>query len=659
MSIKKLFDSARNNYLSTTTTKDVFKNVESGENVSEVKVKQDTFIPAVDFSEPENFVKYGSAYLYYKAAMEQIYDYFPYDGSDAEINKFYNDLLDIEKYIFNNRYPRTNGYALLSADGWGSLNGSIDNGYGTPDNLEHITFYGGPHTSSYTNLSDAFPTDAKSHRQASNVFDTDIYRTKGLPSDYASGTRQSNLRSNFDTGVTIEFWLKKASFDNSKTEKEVIFDMWNNGVSGSSFLITAQSSSSGILQQSIGQNLTTSSLGSFSHYAVTFYNSGSNLITELYVNGTLNDSNATAGTLNELNPKNMTGRIGALLTASVDAGNVYGSIGAGKLSASLDEFRFWKARRNSEEIGLNWKSQVRGGTNTDINNTTLGLYYKFNEGITSNNEVDKSVLDYSGRLSNGSWVGYDIYSRTTSSAFVEAGVRTTEFLDPIIYSSHPDVSWVLSEAEDKEDDLKLISHVVASYLDKLSLQIESVPNLKNLTYTSSSATPTTFARNMAQSLGLYMPEIFVDADVLEKFSNRTEDTFLESDLTETKNLIYLNIFNNLSEIYKSKGTEKSVKNILRCFNLDDEVVKLRTYSDNNRFYLENKLIETLADDTLINFGTGSNYNGVVYQASDSSNSESFSFISGSYESDKEDRFGFSLESSILFPFYREDDNTFD
>ena len=51
--------------------------------------------------------------------------------------------------------------------------------------------------------------------------------------------------------------------------------------------------------------------------------------------------------------------------------------------------------------------------------------------------------------------------------------------------------------------------------------------------------------------------------------------------------------------------------------------------------------------------------GVVYQASDSSNSESFSFISGSYESDKEDRFGFSLESSILFPFYREDDNTFD
>jgi hypothetical protein len=703
MSIKKLFDSTNRNYLSNTTTKDAFKNVESSENVSEIKTKQETFIPAVDYSEPENFVKYGSAYLYYKAAMEQIYDYYPYDGSDAEINKFYNDLLDIEKYIFDNRYPRTNGYALLSADGWGSLNGSIDNGYGTPSSLEHITFYGGPHTSSYTKLSDAFPSDAKSIRQASNVYDEDIYTSDSLPSDYGTGTRQSNLRSNFDTGVTIEFWLKKAAFDNTKTEKEVIFDMWNNGVSGSAtygrlrveltgaasgspFLITAQSASSGFLQQSIGQSLTTASLETFSHYAVTFYNSGSNIITELYVNGALNDTNTTAGSLNELNSKNMTGRIGALLTASVDAGNVYGAPGAGKLSASLDEFRFWKARRNGEDIGLNWRSQVRGGVNTDISNTTLGVYYKFNEGITGESTIDDNVLDYSGRLSNGTWTGYDTYSRSTASAFVESGNRTSEYLDPIIYSTHPSVSslrtdllakgenfdlnnnsafvnlmpsWILAEADDKEDELKLISHIVASYMDKLSLQIESVPNLKNLTYTSSSVTPTAFARNMAQSLGLYMPEIFVDANVLEKFSNRTEDTFLESDLIETKNLIYLNIFNNLSNIYKSKGTEKSIKNILRCFNLDDRVLKLRTYSDNSRFFVEDKLVETLSDDTSINFGVGTNCNGVIYQAADPSNAESFAFISGTYEENKEDRYGFSLETGIIFPFYVDDDQNFD
>ena len=40
----------------------------------------------------------------------------------------------------------------------------------------------------------------------------------------------------------------------------------------------------------------------------------------------------------------------------------------------------FEAARNPEEIGINWFTQVRGGTNTDISNTTLGVYYKFNEG---------------------------------------------------------------------------------------------------------------------------------------------------------------------------------------------------------------------------------------------------------------------------------------
>ena len=704
MSIKKLFDSTKNsrNYLPSTSTKDQFKNVESSDNVGELHTKQESFIPPVDYSEPENFVKYGSAYLYYKGAMEQIYDYYPYDGSDAEINKYYNNLLDIEKHIFNNQYPRTNGHINISADGWGTLSGQLSGGYGTPSSLEYITFYGGPHTSSYTKLADAFPSDKKGVRESSNIYDEDIYTSKGLPSDYGSGTRQSNLRSNFDTGVTVEFWLKKIAFDTSLTEKEVIFDMWNNGVSGSStygrmtieltgaatgspFLLTAQSSSTGIYQQSIGQNLTTASLENFSHYAITFHNSGSTLKTELYVNGTLNDTNVRVGSLNELNSKNMTGRIGALLTASVHE-HPRGEDGAGKLSGSLDEFRFWKVKRNAEQIGLNWKAQVRGGSNTDVSNATLGVYYKFNEGITQTSSVDSSVLDYSGRLTNGTWTGYDASARSTGSAFVEAGGRTSEYLDPIIYSFHPDVaslestlltrgenfdlnnnaafvnlmpSWILAEAEDKSDDLKLLSHIVASYMDKLYLQVESLPKLRNMSYTSASATPTPFAQNMAQSLGLYTPELFIDSDVLEKFSNRTETTFMENDLVETKNLIYLNLFNNLSSIYKAKGTEKSVKNILRCFNLDDSTLKLRTYTDNNRFSLEDNHVQVLADDTSINFGIGANYDGVVYQAADSTNADSLGFISGSYLSDREDRYGFTLETGIIFPYFKDDDNTFD
>ena len=38
------------------------------------------------------------------ASFSYISGYYPYDGSDAEINGFYNKLLDVEKYIFNNLY---------------------------------------------------------------------------------------------------------------------------------------------------------------------------------------------------------------------------------------------------------------------------------------------------------------------------------------------------------------------------------------------------------------------------------------------------------------------------------------------------------------------------------------------------------------------------
>ena len=204
MSIKKLFDSPNRNknYLSDTDRKTAFADVESSRNVEQLSEKQTTFVPQIDFSEPENFVKYGSAYLYYKAAVERIYDYYPYDGSDAEINKFYNGLLDIEKYVFNNEYPRTNGHAIISADGWGTLNGSIDGGYGLPNTLEYITFFGGPNKSEYTTLASAFSNPKDSKFQHSNIYDTDIYTTAGEPTDFGSGTRKSNLQSNLDNPFT-------------------------------------------------------------------------------------------------------------------------------------------------------------------------------------------------------------------------------------------------------------------------------------------------------------------------------------------------------------------------------------------------------------------------------------------------------------------------
>ena len=150
MSIKKLFGSTNKsrNYLAETNEKNAFTDVESAKNMQEIAIKQETFVPQIDYSKPENFAKFGSAEQYSKTAVERIIDYYPYDGSEAERQEFLNNSTYLDLYVLEQRYPTTTGYAHLSVSGWGSLSGSKVGSYGQPETLEYIQVIGGPHTAS-------------------------------------------------------------------------------------------------------------------------------------------------------------------------------------------------------------------------------------------------------------------------------------------------------------------------------------------------------------------------------------------------------------------------------------------------------------------------------------------------------------------------------
>ena len=708
MSIKKLFSQHRTDsrdYSDYADDKTTFDSVESSRNASEISIEKNTFVPQVDYSQPHKFAKFGSAELYYSGAMTHIIDYYPYDGSDAEKNKFYNGLMPVERYIFDKKYPRFNGYGILSATGWGTGTVTAD-GYGQPNTKEYIIFKGGPHGTSGS-LSSIVNNPYNNKYQNANIYDTSLYTTAGLPSDYGQGTRESNLRTNFDTGVTVEFWLKKDAFNNSLSEKEVVFDLWNSGSSGSAgygrltlaltgaasgspFIITAQSGtvSASVSNSSIGDSLTTGSLSAWHHYAFRFYNTGSNLVAKLYVDGNLNDTNTYASnTLGDITSGSMLATIGALVGPPSGSTAIRGD---GKLSGSIDDFRFWKASRNSEQISVNYFDNVGGGSNTDISNTTLGVYYKFNEGITTDSTIDSTVLDYSGRISNGVWVGYGESSRNTGSAIVLAGAATKEYKEPVVRAAHPDYitlnsnlitsgsnhdvnnnssflnyapSWVLDLHDETENkNLKIISHMVGAYMDKMYLLAAQIPTFKQVNYTTASHAPIPFASHLPTSLGLYVPDLFVDATILENLSDRTKTEHFESKLNDTKNLIYLNLYNNLTNIYKSKGTEKAIRNVMRCFNLDDELISIKVYNNNSRYTIKDNLKQTVVEKTAINFDTADNNSAIVYQRKNTLNSDSSGFISGSQGDGAygpEEHNGATAEVDIIFPKYLKNKTTFD
>lgn len=714
MSIKRLFEKGKTDKVVTSTDLDSIRgDIESGKNLEERFEDINRFVPQVDFSNPENFARFGSAEKYYTDSIDRILRSYPYDGSEAEVNEFFNESNYIDNYVFENLYPRTTGYITFSPHdtsndngGWGANDTSpaaATRYYGEPTTKEYIELRGGPHTGSYGMPSGSIPTTFT----GSNYYSTDIYNPVKASPIGRDGTRESNLRMNLDDGITVEFWLKKESFVTSKTQKEVIFDLWNQVTSSSpqygrlrieltgsgyaedganpfrmTFISGAFSGDAGFSEVPLGgTTITTASVADnkWHHYAFSVVKESTANVIRFYRDGSLVNTVSTGSTTGEVTGS-LVGFIGALQTPPSRSATPGDSmIGWGKLSGSLDDFRYWKVRRTSEQINKNYFTHVRGGANTDIANAELGVYYKFNEGVTGDSTLDSTVLDYSGRLSNGIWVGYASDARSTGSAIIESsGSNATEFKDPIIYHTHADVqtlrnnlaasasyydtlnntslyhsmpSWIIDEDDEAGSTLKDLTQVLGGYLDTLYLQIQSLTDIQAPTYMTSSGKPLPFANRLLESKGFVTSEIFANAEIIEAVKNRDLEREFAADLHDIKNLIYKNIYNNLIHIYKAKGTERSFRNLIRCFGVDEEVIRINMYADNVTQLLRDNYRAKAVRKNFINFYHSDNYDAVVThqtssQAGGADNSDSIgvTYISASHKD-----ISTTAESEVIFP----------
>ena len=693
MSIKKLFDknkkeTSTTKYLKKSSPDNLGSGIESANHLKQSIDRSETFVPRADYADPKEFAKFGSAEKYYDNAFSHVANNYPYDGSGFEKEQFFNDLNPLEKWLFENKYPTSTGFAVLGNTYGTATSGT--SGYFS-SSAEFIEIKGGPHATTV----------------------------------YSSGSnRTNNLEFGGTSGSSVEFFYKKETGipnGTGQSHKQVIFDAYNGYDSGSAgygrlrievfsgsedrFRVTMMSGATGFVTQSVPTTggLTTTS-GSWDFYSFVFNTSGSVPTIDFYVNGVCRETSISASDASQ--PSRHAGPIG-LVTGSLVA--TIGSLvaapsgsspaaarlvnkGYGKLSASLDEFRFWKKARNAEEVGRYWMSSVNGGSNKYDANVSLGVYYKFNEGITGVSNTDKIVLDYSGRISNGSWRGYETSGiRNTGSALDQMNRKSiSEVADPIVrlpnplYSTTKDAlvsdgkqydyqntsylmnsipSWVVSEDENASGELSNITQVMASYFDTLHLQISELARLKDVQYLSgsSSGSINEFPHNdrLVDNLGLETSELFSDAGVLENYFKRDEQINFEQDVTSIKNTIYRNIYNNLSNILKSKGSEKSIRNLIRCFGIDDGIVSLNTYGVNSSYKLESQYKPATSNKKYIDFSglnNQANVTGTVFQAHDPNVSGSWGIIFGDSGSADLHEFGFTAECEVVFPSFHNADN---
>lgn len=626
MSIKDLFNSKGTPKIQkSVTTEELVDQVESSDFVEAKRKQFDEFIPPIDFASASNFAKFGSAELYYEKAFERIHQYYPYDGTLHEKIEFENSSSYLDKYVFDNLYPRTNGYVNFNSS-------------------QYITIFGGPHTAS----SGMIGKTLDSTFDLSMKYDEDKKRT-------------SAFEFRGEDGITAEFWLKPVA-----TNQRAIFHI--SGAAGSGEIELKQNNqqlvlgaaSGSISFKTIASFSTILELNEWNHYAITLLSGSGGLTIKAYKNGQLFEQKTDNSNIPHILPTtdslNMT--IGSSSTSGVN-----------NFTGSMDEFRFSKTAKTPEDIFNTWFIPVGGGTNKHDANVDLSLYFKFNEGITGTEALDSTILDYSGRINNGAVTGYTTDFRSTGSAITEK-LGEPEFQDPIIYSSHPDVvskkaeyktsgsladlentsmfysyfpAWMQEEDEQNGKQLKFLSQVLGSYLDTLWHQISFVNKIHDHHYVSGSNKALPFAKKLLYNQGFVIPDLFVDATKLENLRQKDDNEVYEKEINEVRNTIYHNIYNNLTAIYKSKGTEKSFRNFFRSVGIGQDVVKLKMYADDSTFVLRNNYEYKSYERKFVDFNVDGHFDATLFQTS-STNNNNIHIPRDSYYTGS-----FTLQSEVVLP----------
>ena len=659
MSTKDLFNK-NNKVLTKSDSEKIKREIESFELIGDELESRKKIRPRVDYSNPENFAKYGSSVRYYEDCFARVSKTYPYDGSLSEKKKWLASSSDLDIWMLANVYPSFVGHVRLAGN-------------------QQVFVQGGPNKSEGVveghpeELSRQYP-DKQGN---SNIWNDSI-------------RRNSNLYIDLSHGNTVEFWAKidQAVIDAATEFK--IFSLGNEH--GEKYTVT-YNTGTGKLRPTAKDdqnNICFDSIldypsfidATWNHYAFSYsQNSQGTFQVEIYKNGVLLETHS--------------GIQAALVQAFSQAGT-YLYINGGENAANtadglyVDEFRYWKLKRTEKEIGRHWFTNVHGGTNTDDNKYSkenrfvdLGVYYRFNEGETGQVEIDRVALDYSGRISNAEILNYAKGTTRIQESAIDDSTHTDESEEssPLLYSSHPLYSstldaltqeaiihdkqnnssmyhtlptWVTEEDSERGENLKNFTQILASFFDDLHLKISNLTELDSRDYyslTSDTDRPSYLSKVGLSSLGLSTPDIFTEATLIEDILSRTEQGTFEEKIEDVRNTIYQNIYNNLSFIYKSKGTEKSFRNIIRCFGIDDEVLKINLYSSDSDYTVESdesSRRRSYTKKNFVDFNSPNRSDGIITSTQDASNpSISRSFVRGA--GTKWNYLSSTLETEVIFP----------
>lgn len=515
--------------------------------------------PRIDYGDFKNFVFFNSALDYFSITGEKILNEYPFDGTDNDVDAFYDDLDQYQRHVLS-QWPRNSGHIEIRP--------SISASYVAVDDIGIVS---GSH------------------------------RTQLLTPGTGSWSMEMWLSAGMVTG-TITGSLYAAPIISLLSADS--FMGYQLGVLGNSGTLAAYATFFSGSQKTFSY---TEIARGQEAYICASYDQATSVIS-LY---TGSESSFPIYTTGSDNIKPAGAPLGAIFVSGsekllIGSGTVapwlitQGTVPA-SFSGSIGTTRLWNVIRGISDISssFNVTQRQRAG---------LVACWDFSEtGSIPNNDHDNVVvIDYSGHRINGTLKNYWPGVRASGS------LLPFDLGDLVLSLKNPEVSSFVVQQQstgstydrtndniitrllpqnffDIEDGRSLMVlenflYVLAREFDQIKVSIDQFVNVLKADYgVFGDGTPDALLKDAAEFMGWKFTGNFLNSSVIEYMlgknvlPNLGSNADLDTKLYEIKNEFWRRMLVNMMHIYKTKGTRESVDALLNVYGIVGNFVHLKEY----------------------------------------------------------------------------------
>lgn len=495
----------------------------------------------VDYNEYSNYVFFNSALDYFNISGEKIINEYPRRGSYTDVLNFVSGCDDYQRWLLRNS--------------WVSCVGESDGSKGT---VYDSTNKFAPSTGSFT-------------------LELDFWRgTSGTP--------------------FVEVASKSGSWS--------VYLSSSGAAPSSSSINFRISGTSGSVTLSYGMNSVEQYSGAPVHMAFV-YDSGTHEIKMIHApNKYMLDIGVNYSGAFDTYPRD----VRVLTSTSVSSiGDLSGSgtpfVICSSSGPSISNLSFWSKVRSVDEV----RSSYAGDIYKQDNLTAL---YKFdqlspsgsnwvidnaaNEGLELLLTSQPSLTFFSGTADSS--INYSLPLKMSRSPRPVTWFDSTEVLLDYVKSNQTPAAaydkqnsniitnmvpeaYMQLEQEIGTDVLQNFLYIIGRHFDQIKVAIDQFVYWNKFNYSGFNDAPDALLKDAANFYGWDFVGNFLNHDAIKYFFGKgvIDGSDLDKKLYEIKNEFWRRTLNELSHIYKTKGTRESVEALIRVYGMDNKLVKLKEY----------------------------------------------------------------------------------